>query len=238
MCKRAADLQRSNHLMSDQSGQICYLCGESIEGKSSDDHIPPKQFYPKEIRENKNLNLQLAPSHEQCNNAYKDDEEYFYASLYPLVEKHNPEIAATILRDFARRCKNPQMPAMLRKIFGDASGTSQGGIILPVGVVEINVDLYKIQRIAGKIARGALFLSKEIYIPESNIVDMRICPEESEVPDMYQISWKIAGSIKGPYPKVFSYKYMQYEEYHIISLLFWEAFMFCITIQGADGSNT
>jgi hypothetical protein len=60
---------------------------------------------------------------------------------------------------------------------------------------------------------------------------MRICPEESEVPEMYQISWKIAGSCKGAYPKVFSYKYMKYESYHIISLLFWEAFMFCITIE-------
>lgn len=220
--------------MSDNANKICYLCRNTITGKSSDDHVPPKQFFPKEIRENENLNLQLAPSHRQCNNGYKDDEEYFYASLYPLVEKHNPEMAAKILRDFARRCQKLQMPAMLRKIFGNASGTSKGGIVLPAGVVEINIDLYRIQRIVGKVARGALFLSKEIYVPESSIVDMRICPEESEVPKMYQISWKIAGSYKGPYPKVFSYKYMQYGEYHIISLLFWEAFMFCVTIQESD----
>lgn len=221
--------------MSNKVNKICYLCGNQIAGKSSDDHVPPKQFYPKEIREN--LNLQLAPSHGQCNNEYKDDEEYFYASLYPLVEKHNPKMAAIILRDFVRRCQKPQMPAMLRKIFGDVSGISQGGIILPASIVEINVDLYKIQRIAGKIARGALFLSKEIYVPQSNIVDTRICPEESEVPEMYQISWKIARSIKGSYHEVFSYKYIQYEEYYIISMLFWKAFMFCVTIQGAINQN-
>ena len=211
--------------------KICYLCGKPIKDKSSDDHVPPKQFYPKEIRESENLNLQLAPSHGQCNNDFKDDEEYFYASLYPLVDKYNPDMAAKIFRDFARRCQKSQMPTMLRNIFGDASGTTKGGIHLPAGIVEINVDLCRIQRIAGKIARGALFLSTEKYIPEANIVDMRICPEESEVPDMYQISWKCAGSIKGPHTKVFSYKYMQYDQYHIISLLFWEAFMFCVTIQ-------
>ncbi len=217
--------------MPDNSQKICYLCGEGIEGKSSDDHIPPKQFYPKEIREDENLNLQLGPSHGPCNNAYKDDEGYFYSSLYPLVEKHNPEIAATILRDFARQCKKPQMRAMLKKIFGDASNTTKGGIVLPKDIVEINIDLCRIQRIAGKIARGALFLSGELYVPEENIVDMRICPEESEVPEMYQISWKIAGTCKGPYPKVFSYKYMKYKNYHIVSLLFWEAFMFCVTVK-------
>jgi len=217
--------------MSNKVIKICYLCGKPIEGKASDDHVPPKQFYPKEIRESENLNLQLAPSHKQCNNNFKDDEEYFYASLYPLVDKYNPSMAAKIFRDFARRCQKRQLPAMLRNIFCDASGITKGGIHLPEGIVEINVDLCRIQRIAGKVARGTLFLSTGKYVPEANIVDMRICPEEFEVPDMYQISWKCAGSIKGPYPKVFSYKYMQNKQYHIISLLFWEAFMFCITIQ-------
>jgi len=222
--------------MPDKVTKICYLCGKPIEGKSSDDHIPPKQFYPKEIRESENLNLQLVPSHGQCNNGFKDDEEYFYASLYPLVEKYNPDMAAKIFRDFARRCQKPQMPAKLRNIYDDVSGMTKGGIHLPAGIVEINVDLCKIQRIAGKIARGVLFLSTEKYVPEANIVDMRICPEESEVPDMYQISWKCAGSVKGPYHQVFSYKYMQYKQCHIISLFFWEAFMFCVTIQESDES--
>lgn len=220
--------------MTDKVRKICYLCSKPIKGKSSDDHVPPKQFYPKEIRESENMSLQLAPSHGQCNNNFKDDEEYFYTSLYPLVDKYNPEMAAKIIRDFARRCQKPQMPAMLRNIFGNASETTKGGIILPASVVEINIDLCKIQRIAGKIARGVIFLSTEKYAPEANIVDMRICPEESEAPEMYQISWRCAGSIKGSYPKVFSYKYMQYEQYHIISLLFWEAFMFCVTIQDEE----
>jgi len=62
------------------------------------------------------------------------------------------------------------------------------------------------------------------------IVDMRICEQESEVPEMYQLSWK-AASIASSYPKVFSYKYFVFNGHHIISLLFWESFMFCVTIQ-------
>lgn len=219
--------------MPNKPTKICYLCGKDIEGKSSDDHVPPKQFYPKEIRDSeKSLNLQLAPSHGACNNDYKLDEEYFYASLYPMVEKYNPNMAAAILKDLERRCHKPQTPALLKMIFSDASNTSKGGIALPDGIVEVNLNLYRLHRIAGKIARGALFLSTGLYVPEENIVDMRTCEGGSEVPEMYQLSWKLAGSMNGPYPKVFSYKYFQYEKYHIISLLFWEAFMFCVTIEG------
>jgi len=217
--------------MPNDTKKTCYLCGNAIEGKSSDDHVPPKQFYPKQIRENESLNLQLAPSHGVCNNSYKLDEEYFYASLYPMVEKYNPDMAATILRDLERRCRKPQMSALLRKVFSGVSDTTGGGIALPDGIVEINLDIYRLHRIAGKIARGALFLSKGLYAPEENIVDMRTCQDESEVPEMYQLSWRLAGSINGPYPKVFSYKCAQYQNYHIISLLFWEAFMFCVTIE-------
>lgn len=147
--------------MSDKVIKICYLCGKPIEGKSSDDHVPPKQFYPKEIRKSENLNLQLVPSHKQCNNCFKDDEEYFYASLYPLVDKYNPDMACRVFRDFARRCQRPQLRAMIRRILSHASGTTKGGIHLPEGIVEINVDLCRIQRIAGKIARGALFFRPE-----------------------------------------------------------------------------
>jgi hypothetical protein len=97
--------------------------------------------------------------------------------------------------------------------------------------VEINVDLVRIQRVAGKIARGVIFLKCGDYCPETNIVDMRLCETESEAPEMYQLSWK-GTSMESTYPKVFSFKYFPYlQGYYILSLLFWEAFMFCVTIQ-------
>jgi len=223
--------------MSNKLGPICYLCGNVVERGTTDDqmklsmdHVPPKQFFPKQIRIDENLNLEKVPSHKKCNNKYKDDEDYFYHSLYPLVANRNPNIAQVIFKDFARRSHNPQTPAMLRSIFSNASRTTKGGIILPANRVEIIVDIARIQRIAGKIARGVLFLSNKTFFPESNIVDMRICEQESEVPEMYQLSWK-AASIASSYPKVFSYKYFVFNGHHIISLLFWESFMFCVTIQ-------
>lgn len=223
--------------MPKQAQSICYLCGEQIAPTLKDggmelswDHVPPKQFFPKELREEQKVNLQGASSHKRCNNQYKSDEEYFYHSLYPLVANNNPAMARTILGDLARRCQKPQSRVILRSVFSQASSVSKGGIILPARKVEFTVDLSRIERIAGKVARGALFLATGASVPETSIIDMRICEDESEVPEMYRLSWQ-ATKPQGSYPKVFSYKYMPFEDYHIISLLFWEAFMFCVTMQ-------
>ncbi|MBN1970363.1 MAG: hypothetical protein JW870_13425 [Candidatus Delongbacteria bacterium] len=223
--------------MKNQSNNICYICGKLIDTSTEDeqfklsmDHVPPKQFFPKQIRQDENLNLELVPSHKKCNNDYKDDEEYFYHSLYPLVANVNPIMSQVIYKDFVRKSRKPQTPALIRRIFSSASTTTQGGIILPHHIVVINIDEIRIQKVAGKIARGVLFLETQKYLPPKNIVDMRMCENESDVPEMYQLSWQ-ASSILGSFPKVFSYKYFQLDNLHIISLLFWESFMFCIAIQ-------
>lgn len=129
--------------MSIKHDLICYICGYVIEHDTTDDqmklsmdHIPPKQFFPKQIRIDENLNLEKVPSHKKCNNEYKDDEDYFYHSLYPLVENRNPNMAKVIFKDFARRSHSPQTPAMIRSIFSNTSGTTKGGIILPANKVE------------------------------------------------------------------------------------------------------
>ncbi len=220
---------------------ICYLCGDAVEHSPRDsdmglsmDHIPPKQFFPQPLRKQVNPNLDVVPSHKKCNNAYKDDEDYFYTALYPLVANGNAPMANVIFSDFVRRSQKQQTPAMLRKIFAGASGVSAGGIVLPRGKIEVLVDEARIQRIAGKIARGVLFMARGVCTSESDIADMRLCEQETEVPEMYQLSWR-ATKKKGRYPQVFSYRHLPFEGHHILSLMFWGAFMFCVTIR-ANGS--
>ena len=226
--------------MTGKADPICYLCGNVIERTPSDaemklsmDHILPRQFFPQPLRKQVNPNLDVAPSHKTCNNAYKDDEDYFYASLYPLVANGNARMAKVIFSDFVRRSRRNQTPVMLREIFSHASGISAGGIILPRGKIEVLVDEARIQRVAGKIARGVLFMSAGVCAPESDIVDMRLCEQEAEVPEMYQLSWR-ATEMKGRYPEVFSYRQLPFEGHHILSLMFWGAFMFCITVRDSE----
>jgi len=197
------------------------------------DHVPPRQFYPREIRQKENINLKSAPSHKKCNENYRKDEEYFYHCLYPIVAKHSSDMGNVIFQDFARRCHKPQTPAMLRKVVKTASAITEGGIHLPSGMVELTVDEYRIQRVAAKIARGLVFLRTGTYFPEQSVIDMRFCLEESEAPEMYQLSWQ-AGSVEGVQPKVFSYKYLIFNGHHILSMLFWESFMYCVTLQSIE----
>jgi len=127
--------------------KTCYLCGEVIHGDEkvtdmqlSRDHVPPKQFYPESIRQQQNLNLEIAPSHRKCNEEYRKDEEYFYHSLFVNVKQINPGMGKMIWQDLKRRTHNPQTPAMIRKIMQGVSNITQGGIHLPPGKISKNVQ--------------------------------------------------------------------------------------------------
>src|SRR5262245_34302437 len=138
--------------MSDES-QVCCLCGKSAttDDPITQEHVPPKQFYPKSLRDG--LNLWIVPTHKSCNNEHKADEEYFYHALYPLVANANSEMANVILDDLKRRAKKPQTPTMLRSILKTARTTTEVGIILPPGVIHLKVDKYRLQQVAIKIGR-------------------------------------------------------------------------------------
>ncbi len=228
----------------DCKGPVCYLCGESIEDSPEDtglelsmDHVPPRQFYPKAIRQQEDLNLELAPSHKKCNEDYRKDEEYFYHSLYPLVAENNPSMGQIILQDLGRRTHKPQTPAMIRKILKNVSGVTQGGILLPPGKIVCSLDELRLQRIAIKIARGVLALNDIVYISESNCFDLRFCENESEVIELYRTLWKIS-PVYAVYQKVFSHKYFYLDNVHYLCLLFWGSFMYCLCFKGNPASQT
>src|SRR5437868_1350592 len=72
------------------------------------EHAPPKQFFPKAMREKLPGELWKVPSHVKCNQSYKLDEEYFYHYFYPLVGAQNEQMGKVLLEDIRRRAKKPQ----------------------------------------------------------------------------------------------------------------------------------
>ena len=124
--------------------RICYLCGSPIAADPADpddalsrDHVPPRQFYSKEIRSTADLNLWVVPAHKRCNNGYREDEEYFYHASYVPVQNANRTMGQVFHRDFLRRAKKPQTPAMARSLLNEFCAVTDGGIHLPPGIVKL-----------------------------------------------------------------------------------------------------
>jgi len=217
--------------------QTCSLCGDQIAANSvnpddalSMDHVPPKQFYPKETRTTHKTNLWLVPTHRRCNADYRKDEEYFYHAVYALVQKGNRTMGQVVHHDLLRRTSKPQTPAMVRSLLKEFRTVTEAGIHLPPGIVQFGLDKYRTQRVAIKIAQGLFYLDEKRYIPRANCKDIRLCEFESDVPELYQLSWRGADA-KSVLPAVFSYWRFGFDNLHLFTMLFWEAFMFCVAFE-------
>jgi hypothetical protein len=208
------------------------------------------------------INLWTVPSHKSCNGEYKLDEEYFYHALYPLVGDARPPIAEAMLDDLRRRAEKPQTPALIRDILRTKRTTMEGGIVLPPGKVAIDVDKYRVQRVAIKIGRCLFYRDQQRVIPLETCRDIHLCQSEEEVPEIYRLSWgwsKVnvpdcvpvepsglliadpeSGKPAGACNAVFSYRTACVNGMHVYSLMFWQAFMFCMLFDEsahAEGSS-
>lgn len=238
---------------------VCCLCGKPAtdEDPITREHVPPKQFYPKSLRGG--LNLWVVPTHRSCNNKHKADEEYFYHALYPLVANVNARMAGVILDDLKRRAKRPQTPTLLRSILQTSQTTTQGGIVLPPGVVRMGADQYRLQQVAIKIGRCLFYRDHKRVMPYENCKDIRLCEREEDVPELYTSNWAVskvnvndlvplepgglvvvvdaeAGQARAAYRQVFDYRsaYIEEKQLHLYTLRFWEAFVFCMAFEEPD----
>ncbi len=202
----------------------------------SKDHVPPRQFYLKQIRETQNPNLYVAPSHKKCNEEYKEDEEYFYLSLYPVVAKNNPLLEDLYFQDIQRRSQQPQTPAKLREILSTAVTITEAGIYLPNGIRQISIDRKRIVRIITKIARGILFLSTKKYFEEHEIINIVFCDDSSKIIEPYKEVLRIQ-PFAGVCPDVFAHSHINHQSKstRILLMLFWKAFMVVVIVK--DGKS-
>jgi hypothetical protein len=212
----------------------CYLCGKPITERKRDselalalDHVPPKQFIPKSVRTKNGLNLWKVPAHKGCNGDYKSDEEYFYHNFYPLVQVGNLQTGELVLQDIRRRAVKPQTRGLIRDMLNRSKAESPGGILLPPPMLYVSVDDFRIERVVIKIARGLFYHLHQRFMPLGNCRDIRLCKSPEDVPEVYSLSWGLAQAIS-VCPKMFSYRIADLDGRHFMSLLFWEAFMFCV----------
>lgn len=238
------------------TGELCSLCGKPPEPNDplTREHVPPKQFFPKAIREGINLWADV-PTHKSCNNAGKSDEEYFYHAMFPLVATTNPSMSQTIWKDLRRRSKNSQSRVLIRSILKDAFSETPQGLTLPPGIVRLECNEYRLQQVPIKIARCLFYREHRRVMPRDNCRDIRLCHTECDVPEIYSLGWALSNPLKivpasptsslllrelgsgvpdAAYSPVFSYRRACFDGLHYYSLMFWEAFVYCLAFEDPD----
>jgi hypothetical protein len=219
----------------DMAGTVCVLCGEPIlehpadpEMVRSDEHAVAKQFYPESIRRGLRKPLWTVPSHRKCNNACKADEEYFYHRYYPLVWARNPSMGQILLAELARRAKKPQSRVMIRHLLKDCKNKTPGGILLPPTVaVWVEQDLFRIQSVGVKIVQCLFSLESSRFVPRKNFDHWEMVEEAEKLQPVF--ARLCQSDYKAVDPRVFCYWCCELEGCHYYAMLFWGAFMFCMS---------
>lgn len=224
-----------------RKAEFCCLCGKPIlakevreEFKVSRAHTPPKQFYPKEIRDG--LNLWIAAAHKRCNNSRAEDESSFYTQLYACVANENEVVAKLLLDDIGRQAANPQMRSKLRGLLKNIEGITKSGIHLPPGVVCLKIKMNSICRVVVSIAQGLSQYHDGHFLVADTCVDIRLIEKLKDTPALYQPDQVDAEEFSVD-PRVFSYQRFGYgpedsdELYKVYTMLFWGAFRFGVAFQ-------
>ena len=202
---------------------ICYLCGQKLKENIDDDHVPPKQFYAKNIRKIHNLNLFTLPTHISCNMSYQKDEDYFVYSLAPLTIGSYSGNAIWV--DISKRLKRPQSKKIGQMILNEFDQR----IILPDDKIIKRFDGKRTRRIIWKITRGLFFKETGRFIPEDTPRLFKFISVNEEPPqEFFYIS---STPSRGQYPGVFDYKYIDFPEldnFHFWAMLFWDSLIILI----------
>lgn len=212
--------------------EICYLCGRAIDGDRSMDHVPPKQFYSREIRKKHNPDLLRLPTHCSCNHSYQQDEEYFIHALGPLALKSYA--GGSLFREMTDQYSKDRNVALGRTVF-DEFEKRPSGLVLPDGKVLKRIDPDRVWRVVWKIVRGLYYHEYGEILPEDTLRSYElVSPGEKPPPHFFAIPDE---SRAGDYPGVFDYKHCRFEEVEDMQLwafLLWDKLILLIAFHDPD----
>ncbi|MCR4377145.1 MAG: hypothetical protein NUV50_03510 [Rhodospirillales bacterium] len=224
--------------MNDQL-EICYLCGEPLAEPISDDHVPPKQMFAKELRKTNDLLKMLTiRTHESCNNSFGKDEHYFFQSLLPFARGSYSGNAA--LREAVDKFHSGSRQRFLMKMILGEFERHPSGLVLPNGRVAKRFQGDRIERVAWKIVRGLYFHHFGVVLPDEWTVGVTIIAPNERPPSHFDCFMNVVGNVQyGEYPGVFAYRFHKFIEannLHYWAMLLWDRVI--ITVLFHDPSCT
>ena len=173
------------------------------------DHVPPRCFFPSLVMEElKPDRLWTLPTHVACNNAYKNDEEYFIETMRLRVR--NSWAGGALQIDFMDRLsKRDESKRLFGKTYRElrwqpfATSSASG-----TDLVGIDHDEARITRVFWKIVRGLFLREHGRRLPEEATKSFVWLFSAEELPEEKWPWWKAAsGAGSYPYPMVFDYRF-------------------------------
>lgn len=209
---------------------MCYLCGLPVEGKVSQDHVPPCQFFTKSLRRMRSPNLLTLPTHEACNRSYQADEDYFFVALGGLNE--DARIHDWLIQDIGKKIRRDKAVGLRNAVLAEFS-QSISGICLPSGLIAKHFDQKRVHRVVWKIVRGLYYHHFSRVIPENARHCVEIRQIQDKPPDLYKAHLAHAPP-HGAYPEVFVYQFVRVSERDCLSglwaLFFWESIVAIVPV--------
>jgi len=203
------------------------LCGKPLSGETNRDHVPPRQFFPEEVRKTLDPQLDTVPVHASCNSAHRADEEYFAYSLGALAGES--AAGGALWRDQSRRFKEGELKGLAMKVLGEFE-RRDADPELPEGKVFKRVDRQRASRVMWKIVRGLYFLDRKEILPDEIDATIEIVEPERKCPTEYD--YVLAQQSQGRYRGVFDYKSVVLGnklKLEMWAMLFWDRVMVFVT---------
>jgi len=203
---------------------ICYLCGSPLVRDAEvidDDHVPPKQIYPKNFRKAHNANKLLTlPVHRRCNKSYQKDEDYFVNSIGILAQ--GSRAGDGIWKDIVQQYERPEGKRLGQMIVKEFD-KRPSGLYLPKGLIAKRFNPRRMWRVVWKITRGLFFKEYGRFLPgnTSRLYEIMYADNTPGSP----FDAVIGRPSRGQYPVVFDYKYLAVPEvhnFHLWAMLFWD----------------
>lgn len=203
------------------SPSICYLCGLPLAPPLSQDHVPPKQFYPDAVRKKHNPNLRTITVHKECNLAYQFDEDYFVNTIAPFARGSYSGNA--LLHEIFQKYHAGKKRGLVSKVYQEFE-RRPSGLVLPHGLVAKRIEGGRVHRVAWKVIRGLYFHHFGEFLPQDTPNGLEIVPPDQPPPKEFIIGLP-DDPVRGQYPGVFDYKFAKFPEVHNFNywaMLLWD----------------
>ncbi|MBI5932341.1 MAG: hypothetical protein HY867_01435 [Chloroflexi bacterium] len=192
----------------------CVYCGSAEN--VTDDHIPPKNIFPKPRPTN--INLITVPACKKCNSSFSNDDEYFRLKLCISEHVGNHPDALANQNVIFRSLRKPEAKGLRKSFMGDLQRVqlrTRGGIYLGQTYI-FDVDLKRIFSVIERIVRGLYYVETSTILSQEYEVDVHSDDTlKDESPELIEeLRQKILTPLSEIPPKIIGNKTFMYR-FHI-----------------------